>query len=93
MEPSIFPMFSTLHRTYPNIFTIFGPAHNFLHKIKHKTFLNPKEKGKTALLLRLARLRSAQVGPRAVRALPLLATSLTAGPHCQLHPSHRRWLG
>jgi hypothetical protein len=46
MEYNIFSMFYPLHRTYPNIFTIFGSAHNFLHKIKHNLNLHKKEKEK-----------------------------------------------
>ena len=37
-------MFYSLHRTYSNIFIIFGSVHNFLHKIKHKSNLHKKEK-------------------------------------------------
>ena len=40
-------MFYSLHRTYSNIFTIFGPAHIFLHKNKHKSISNIKEKENT----------------------------------------------
>ena len=47
MEFNIFPMFYSLHRTYPNISTIFGSAHNFLHKFKHQSLLIQKEKGKS----------------------------------------------
>ena len=74
MKLSIFPVCYSFHRAYTKISTIFGSAHNFLHKIKHKAFLNPKEKGETTLLLRSACLSSAQagplaLGPRAVRTL------------------------
>ena len=44
METSIFPVFYTLHGTYSYIFTILGPAHNFLYKFKHQPKFAQKEK-------------------------------------------------
>jgi len=78
MEPSIFPVFYSFHRAYTKISTIFGSAHNFLYKIKHQAFLNQKEKGKHSVLMRLARLTSAQAGPRASRVTRGLPSSLAA---------------
>ena len=98
MEFNIFPMFYPLHRTYPNIFTIFGSAHNFLHKIKHNLNLHKKEKekrhcaaGGPAARLAGRPIRSAHA-LRAPSPTPL-TMPLTVGRRCQHRPSPRRRLG
>ena len=72
MKSSIFPRFCSLHRTYPNIFTIFGPAYNFLHKFKHKALLNQKGKKENNLKPGEAQPNGPQAGPhgRCAGALP-----------------------
>ena len=77
MKSSIFPRFCSLHRTYPNIFTIFGPAYNFLHKFKHKALLNRKGKKENNLKPGEAQPNGPQAGPhgRCARALPLHAVT------------------
>ena len=83
MNFSIFPMFYLFYGTYTKIFMIFGSAQDLLHKIKHMSKFCVKEKRKSSLFPRPARLALAQTGPRASRAprpLPLsLARSLTGG--------------
>ena len=46
MKPNIFLTFYSLHRIYIKILTIFGSAHIFVHKLKHKFISNIKEKRK-----------------------------------------------
>jgi hypothetical protein len=50
---------------------IFESVHVFLYKIKHQAFLNQKKKDNSTVLLRPARLASAQSGPRARCSPPL----------------------
>jgi len=88
MEFNIFPMFYSLHTTYTNISTIFGSAHNFLHKFKHQSLLIQKEKGKShcagaAGPLNLGPGRPTWL-PRTHR-LPFLSHGhWRAGPACQI---------
>jgi len=91
IESNIFPRFYSFYRTYTKIFIIFGSVHDFLYKIKHQAFLNQKKKDNNTLLLRPARLASAQAGPRVQPALlpslkvadgevpPVSSFSLTCG--------------
>jgi len=77
MEFNIFPMLYSPHRTYSNIFTIFGSTHNFLHKIKHN--LHKKRKGK----------RQCVVGGPVTR--PAGRPSDSARVLCVPSPSRRCW--
>jgi len=91
MEVNIFLMFYSLHRTYLNIFTIFGSAHTFLHKTKHKSISNIKEKENTPeagpLTEPTGRSNSSAYQQAHARVLPLPSLSvggLRVGPSRQL---------
>jgi len=68
-------MLYPFYGSYTKIFTIFGSAHDLIHKIKHKTKTAQKEKENATV-------------SRAAQELGLLAGLLPLGPsgHCARHP-------
>jgi hypothetical protein len=83
MESNIFHVFYSSYGIYTKIFTIFESAHDLIHKIKHQSLLNKKEKEKENSAVKRPADRPTSALPARIRSAraPSLSGTLTGRPH------------
>jgi hypothetical protein len=82
MESNIFHVFYSSYGIYTKIFTIFESAHDLIHKIKHQSLLNKKEKEKENSAVKRPADRPTSALPARIRSAraPSLSGTLTGRP-------------